>query len=74
MGAVRLVESRQLVEERKAGRALYTSGATLAPQWHRRLGMRFKNAGNTKPLVWNERLFALYEGGLPTEIDPVTLK
>ncbi|MEO8249495.1 MAG: carotenoid oxygenase family protein [Burkholderiales bacterium] len=51
-GAVRLVETRQLAHERRAGRALYTSGATLAPQWQRRLGLRdFKNAANTKPLL-----------------------
>lgn len=72
-GAVRLVAGAQLREERLAGRALYTSGSTLAPQWRRRLGLRFKNAANTKPLLWNERLFALYEGGLPTEIDRETL-
>lgn len=45
-----------------------------APQWRRRLRMRVKNTGNTKPLIWNQRLFALYEGGLPAEIDPATLK
>lgn len=73
VGAVRLVESRELLAERVAGRALFTSGSTLAPQWHRRLGMRFKNPANTKPLVWDERVFALYEGGLPTEIDPASL-
>lgn len=71
-GAVRLVESQQLKEERQAGRPLYTSGGTLAPQWWRRLGLRFKNAANTKPLFWNKRLFALFEAGLPTEIDPTT--
>ena len=65
--------TRQLDEERRAGRMLYTSGSTLAPQWHRRIGLRFKNAANTKPLYWNERLFALFEAGLPTELDPLTL-
>jgi all-trans-8'-apo-beta-carotenal 15,15'-oxygenase len=72
-GAVRLVESRQLKEECDAGRPLYTSGSTLAPQWWRRLGLRFKNVANTKPLWWNQRLFALYEAGLPTELQPKTL-
>ncbi|MBI2770625.1 MAG: carotenoid oxygenase family protein [Burkholderiales bacterium] len=73
-GAVRLVQSRQLKQERAAGRQLYTSGSTLAPQWHRRLGVRMKNVANTKPLLWNERLFALYEAALPTEMDPATLE
>lgn len=72
-GAVKLVESRQLKEERAAGRQLYSSGATLAPQWFRRLGVRTKNVANTKPLHWNERLFALYEAALPTEMDAETL-
>lgn len=72
-GAVRLVESRQLQHERHAGHALYTSGSTLAPQWWRRPGLRFKNVANTKPLFWNERLFALYEAGLPTELSPASL-
>ena len=72
-GAVRLVESRGLLEERKAGRQRYTSGSTLAPRWADRLGMRLKNVANTRPLLWNERLFALYEAGLPTELDPESL-
>lgn len=73
-GAVRIVMTRQLAEERRAGRMRYTSGATPAPQWHRRIGMRFKNPANTKPLCWNDRLFALFEAGLPTELDPSTLE
>lgn len=73
-GATRLVASRGLEEERQAGRPLYTSGSTLAPQWWRRLGLRFKNVANTKPLWWNKRLFALYEAGLPTEVDAATLQ
>lgn len=72
-GAVRVVMSRELREERAAGRALYSTGATPAPQWWRRLGLHFKNVANTKPMVWNERLFALYEAGLPTELDAATL-
>lgn len=72
-GAVRLVQSRGLAAERAAGRPLFSTGATLAPTWRQRLGMRFKNVANTKPMWWNDRLFALYEAGLPTELDPETL-
>lgn len=72
-GAIRLVESKQLLEERRAGRALYGSRAT----WPRRLwnGLRLarKNTGNTALLALGERLFALVESNRPTEIDPETL-
>lgn len=64
----RVVESEQLLEERRAGKPLYGS---VAP-WPRRLlnGLRMKarNTGNTNLLVWNDRLLALYEASLPTEI------
>ena len=33
----------------------------------------YVNPANTALMFWQGRLFALYEGGLPTEIDPVTL-
>jgi all-trans-8'-apo-beta-carotenal 15,15'-oxygenase len=32
-----------------------------------------KNVANTHVLRWGKRLFALWEGGLPHELDPVTL-
>lgn len=72
-GAVRLIESAELKKERRAGRPLYTSGSTLAPQWWRRIGLRFKNAANTKPLIWNNRLFSLFEASMPTEVNLLTL-
>ncbi|MEP6825857.1 MAG: carotenoid oxygenase family protein [Ramlibacter sp.] len=72
-GAVRLVESRGLLKERADGRQRYTSGSTLAPRWADRLGLRLKNVANTRPLLWNDRLFALYEAGLPTELDRESL-
>jgi all-trans-8'-apo-beta-carotenal 15,15'-oxygenase len=33
----------------------------------------YVNAANTALLLWQDRLFALYEGDLPTEVDPETL-
>lgn len=72
-GAVRLVQTRGLTAERAAGRRLYACFATPATSWWRALGGQVKNSANTSVVVWGERLLALFEGGLPTEIDPTTL-
>lgn len=72
-GSVRLVQSKGLRKERADGRQRYTSGSTLAPRWADRLGMRLKNVANTRPLLWNQRLFATYEAALPTELDRESL-
>lgn len=79
-GAARLVESRGLREERARGRAIFGSYGTKPPgrffnPWR---ALRFlreggKNPANTSMLAWRERLFALCEVGLPTEMDPETL-
>jgi all-trans-8'-apo-beta-carotenal 15,15'-oxygenase len=48
---------------------------TPAPSWLRRVGGRFtKNAANTSVTLWQGRLFGLFEGGVPTEIDPESLE
>ena len=70
-GAARVLRTRAYVEERRAGRPLY-SGLASVPAWRRRLAMR--NVANTNVLGWRGRLFALWEGGLPTELDPETLE
>lgn len=69
-GAVKLVQTQGLAAERKAGRRLFGAYGTVAPGSRlRRLGrIQTKNAANTSVLAWNDRLFALYEGGLPTEL------
>lgn len=67
-GAVRLVETPGLRAERRAGRRLYSSFSTVGPSWWRRVGARIKNVANTNVLCWQDRLFALYEGGKPTEL------
>jgi carotenoid cleavage dioxygenase-like enzyme len=36
--------------------------------------IQFKNVANTNILWWENKLLALWEGGKPTSIDPVTLK
>lgn len=69
-GAVRLVETTGLAEERRAGRALFGNYGTRPP---RLFGRRYKNSANTSVMFWQGRLLALCEGGLPYELDPETL-
>jgi all-trans-8'-apo-beta-carotenal 15,15'-oxygenase len=78
LGAVKLVQTEGLVKERRAGRQLYGAGyGTMAPGlnrfWPPAVRSRLKNPANTAILLWGERVFALYEGGLPTEIAPSDL-
>lgn len=71
--AVRLVQSEGLVRERAAGRHL----ESFAASWPRRLRAihrgPMKNTANTHVVPWQGRLYALMEGGRPTELDPDTL-
>jgi len=70
-GAVRLVESEGLLEERRAGRRLFAGYGTVAAGGPlARIRGRQKNAANTSVLSWNGALYALWEGGKPTRIDP----
>jgi all-trans-8'-apo-beta-carotenal 15,15'-oxygenase len=66
---VRLVQSKELQEERAAHRPLYGVYGTCAPgNVLRRVLPRFKNAANISVLHWQQRLFALYEPDAPTEL------
>ena len=38
------------------------------------LDLTLKNVANTNVVLWNNRLFALWEAGRPYELDPVTLE
>lgn len=81
-GAVRLVQTQGLEEELRVGRPCTSGFATVAPglrpllaslgvlPWSRVI----KNTANTNVLYWQGRLLALWEGGLPTELDPETLR
>jgi all-trans-8'-apo-beta-carotenal 15,15'-oxygenase len=71
----RFVETRELVAERAAGRLLFRGFGTNLPGGlgSNLLRLRFKNAANTSVLPWGDRLLALWEGGLPHALDPVTL-
>jgi carotenoid cleavage dioxygenase len=68
----RFVETRKFLDESAAGRFLYPAfGTNIA-----RRGFRDNdslNTANTNLLPFNDRLYALWEGGSATEIDPATL-
>ena len=73
-GSVKLVQSAGLLDERRAGRAIYSGYGTRTKGWFREaLGGKHKNPANTSVMYWNKRLYALWEGGFPTEISPETL-
>ncbi len=63
-GAVRVVDTPGLVEERAAGRALYPAYGTLPPGPPRALP-RPKHAANINVLASGDRVLALHEAGAP---------
>jgi carotenoid cleavage dioxygenase len=68
----RFVETRKFLDESAAGRFLYPAFGTNVA----RRGFRDNdslNTANTNLLPFNDRLYALWEGGSATEIDPATL-
>jgi all-trans-8'-apo-beta-carotenal 15,15'-oxygenase len=71
-GAVKLVQSRGLLEERRRGRPHYAAYGTPAPSAWRGLvsGLTrdIKNTGNTSVMIWQGRLYALVESSPPTEL------
>jgi all-trans-8'-apo-beta-carotenal 15,15'-oxygenase len=77
VGAAKLVQSESLVKERRAGRRLYGGYGTTTPGlkrfWPPAVRSRLKNPANTSILLWGDRVFALYEGDLPTEVAPSDL-
>lgn len=69
------VRTKEFTEEERSGQMLYRSFGTNLPGGRRKnfLKMRFKNAANTSIIWHGGKLLALWEGGLPHEIDPTTL-
>jgi carotenoid cleavage dioxygenase len=68
----RFVATRKFVDESKAGQFLYPAFGTFID----RKGARSNdalNVANTNLLPFNGRLYALWEGGSATEMDPQTL-
>ena len=72
----RYVRSDEFKAEHKAGRALYRNFGTNLPGGLRRnfLRLKFKNPANTSVLFHGGQLLALWEGGQPHALDPVTLE
>lgn len=78
-GAVRLLETPGLLEERRRGKAYFGAYGTTAPGFFnpvrafRSARGTSKNPANTSILAWADRLFALCEIGKPFEIDGESL-
>lgn len=78
-GAVRLLETPGLLEERRRGKAYFAAYGTPPPGFFNPVRMlrairgQTKNPANTNVLSWNGRLFALCEIGRPFELDPEDL-
>jgi all-trans-8'-apo-beta-carotenal 15,15'-oxygenase len=72
----RYVRTREFEAEEKAGRMLFRSFGTNTPGgfFKNALRLHFKNAANTSIRYHGGKLLALWEGGLPHEIDPDTLE
>lgn len=68
-GSFRYIDTKDLQRERDEGIRLQRYGT---PGSRARYGFfgRMANLANTHLMSWNKRLFALFEGGLPTEINP----
>ncbi|GJQ15716.1 hypothetical protein GpartN1_g7507.t1 [Galdieria partita] len=72
----RLVRTKGYMKESSANKILFrgTFGTPIPGGWMKNiLNIRMKNVANTNVLLWNGRLFALWEGGLPYELDPGNL-
>jgi all-trans-8'-apo-beta-carotenal 15,15'-oxygenase len=68
----RFVATQKFVEESAAGQFLYPAfGTNIARRGIK--GNDTMNAANTNLLPFQGRLYALWEGGSATEVDPVTL-
>lgn len=72
-GAVRVTDTPWLRAERAAGRQLYRSYAQLGRSWRRWFALP-KNQANVGLMPWRGRLFALWEAGMPVEVDPAELR
>lgn len=69
----RYVESAGYQAEAAADKFLYGGYGTQAQHWWERW-RSVKNVANTSVLAYDDRLLALWEGGLPHALDPDTLE
>jgi all-trans-8'-apo-beta-carotenal 15,15'-oxygenase len=71
----RFVATRERTAELRAGKMLHRAFGTNLPGGFLKnlLRLRFKNAANTNVVWHGGRLLALWEGGVPHTLDPLTL-
>ena len=70
----RFIRTPELLEEARADRFLYAGYGTRRPGgFWRNIPPPVKNTANTSVVVHGGKLLALWEGGLPTRIDPASL-
>uniref|UniRef100_A0A0G4FU10 Uncharacterized protein n=1 Tax=Chromera velia CCMP2878 TaxID=1169474 RepID=A0A0G4FU10_9ALVE len=73
----RFIRTKGFEEEEREGRVKYRGvfGTHKKGGWMQNIfDYRLKNVANTGVLWWNQKLFALWEQGLPHRIDPATLE
>ena len=70
-GAIKIVQTPEYLEEQSAGKLIYPGFGTKVSGFLKRT--KIKNVANTNLMQWQDRLFALWEGGLPTEISSTEL-
>jgi all-trans-8'-apo-beta-carotenal 15,15'-oxygenase len=71
----RYVQTAGYVAETEANQLMFGGYGMVAPgAWHRRFGRASKNVANTSVLALDDRLLALWEGGLPHALDLETLE
>ncbi|KAG2485817.1 hypothetical protein HYH03_015527 [Edaphochlamys debaryana] len=74
----RYVRTEGFVKEQDAGRPLYrnsfTRGSADGSPWFNPFDLAFKNVANTGVIRWADKLFALWEAGLPYALDPSSLE
>ncbi|WNG37520.1 carotenoid oxygenase [Archangium violaceum] len=74
-GAARRIETQSILAEREAGRITHSNYGTSTPLLTKLMGRGGKkNAANTSVMAWNGRIFALFEGSVPTELSPEDLR
>ncbi len=72
----RYVRTEGYVKEQEAGKILYRGFGTQKPGgWLANIfDTNFKNAANTNVIYWGDKLWAMWEGGQPHQLNPKTLE
>jgi all-trans-8'-apo-beta-carotenal 15,15'-oxygenase len=65
---------KELEKQKVCGRGVFGTAKNKGAWGSNIFDIKVKNIANTHVLPWNNRLFALWEGGKPFEIDPITLE